>query len=115
MRLERVFERNHQLNSLERAEPKLLDCRPRREIGPARVLGDESRKAIAARDGPRLRRAAEDPLANRRAFQFSRALRTRQILVGPDERAPTLLTRTIASFVSGRIVNRMLHPLDISK
>ncbi len=45
-RLERVLERDHQLDALERAQPELLDRRARRDVGTAGVLRDERRELI---------------------------------------------------------------------
>ena len=69
-RLERVFERHHQLDALERAETELLDRRVRRHIVASRVLRDERRQRIADRSA---RDAARPPLftQSRIAARFS--------------------------------------------
>ena len=91
-RLERVLERDHQLDALERAQ-----ARAPRASSSAR---DSSRPAYFASSAASAsvpcwtRRGAAPrlhPLANRRALEFPRAFGARQLGLGPHQRAPDLL------------------------
>ena len=90
--LKGVFERHHQLDALQRAQPQLLERRLRRQIGPACVLRHQGGERVGAGlHGARRRGAALRPLANRRAFQLACAFGPRQLGLRPQERASNLL------------------------
>ena len=78
MGLKRVLERHHQLDAFERAEPEFFDRRAGLQVRPPRVFRDERGESAVSGDRDRLRRAADDPVADRRALQLSCALGTRQ-------------------------------------
>src|SRR5205807_5442169 len=81
-----------ELDPLQRAEAELLNRRSRRDIPAACVSGDECRERILTGANPGRRcAAAPDPLADRRAFQLARALRARQLRLGPHNGAADLL------------------------
>ena len=70
-RLERVLERDHQLDAIERTQPELLQRRLRREVVAAGIFRDQRRERIGAvLDESRRGAAALHPVANRGAFQF---------------------------------------------
>ncbi len=91
-RLERVLERDHQLDPIQRAQPQLLQRGLRREVLAAGVFRDQRRERVGALLHQARRGAAVlDPLADRGALELARAVGARQLGLGPDERAADLL------------------------
>ena len=77
VRLKCVLERNHQLDTFERAQAKLLDRRLCGQILAARVFRKKLRHAVGRNAGSTGQPTGSQPLANRRALQFPCAFGSR--------------------------------------